>query len=134
MVQLSVPDGVTVQAEEFMVAYLTPTLTNVGVSMEQNSPMPFFLVRRVSGREDMISDHPVLSIHCFDLTRTAASDAAQRMHAAMKALTAKTSVTVEGTVYSVDSRNVVENPIWVDYEDKTVHRYVGRYRLGLRLN
>lgn len=101
--------------------------------MEHEAPKPFYLVRRVTGTEDMISDYPCVSIHVFAGTRTEAHDAAMAMHAKMKALTAKVAVTVEGRVYGVDYRDVEEVPFWVDYEDKTVHRYVGRYEIGLRL-
>ena len=126
-------DGVAVQAEEFLVAYLSPTFVNVATEMEAKPPMPFFLVKRVAGSEDMISDEAVVSIHCFAASRTAASDAAMSMHARMKALTAKTSVTVGGKAYGVDFRDVEEVPKLVDYDDKTLRRFVGRYRIGLRL-
>jgi len=126
-------DGVAVQAEEFLVAYLSPTLVNVATEMEASPPLPFFLVKRITGGEDMVSDYAVVSIHCFATSRTAASDAATSMHAKMKALNAKTSVTVGGKAYGVDFRYVEEVPFYVDYEDKTLRRFVGRYRLGLRL-
>jgi hypothetical protein len=131
--QLSALDGIAVSAEKFMVAYLAPTFTNVGTEMEHGAPKPFYLVRRVSGREDMVSDYPTMSVHVFADTRTHAHDAARLMHVKMKALDAKVAVTVEGHDYSVDFVDVDEVPIWVDYDDKTVHRYVGRYTLGLRL-
>lgn len=126
-------DGVAVPVEQFVVAYLTPALTNVGIEMEANPPLPFFLVKRVAGLDDMVSDHPVVSVHCFAASRTAASDAAASMHALMKALTAKTSVVVGGISYGVDYRRVEEVPRYEDYDDKNIRRYVGRYGLGLRL-
>jgi len=131
---LSLPDsGLAVSVEKFVVAYLTPEFHNVGTEMEHGSPHPFYLIRRITGKEDMISDHATVSIHCFADTRTAAHDAARAMHAKMKLLNAKVTVTVEGVGYGVDYREVEEVPIWVDYDDKTVHRYVGRYTLCLRL-
>jgi len=126
-------DGLAVSVEKFVVAYLAPTFVNVGTEMEHGAPKPFYLVRRVSGSEDMISDYPCVSVHVFADTRTAAHDAARAMHGKMKALNASVSVTVGGSSYGVDYREVEEVPIWVDYDDKTLHRYVGRYTLGLRL-
>ena len=132
MVLLSV-NGVAVQAEEFVVAYLTALFPNVGVEMEASPPLPFYLVNRVTGSDDMVSDYAVVSVHSFATSRTAASDAATAVHTEMKLLTAKTSVVVQGSAFGVDFLSVVETPHHVDYDDKTVRRYVGRYRLGLRL-
>ena len=43
------------------------------------------------------------------------------------------AVTVGGKVYGVDFRTVEEVPKYEDYDDKNLRRFVGRYRLGLRL-
>lgn len=126
-------DGVAVDAEEFVIAYLTPLFVNVGAEMEIDPPYPFFEVIRITGAEDMVSDHPVVQINVFHTDYTLAKNAAKAMHAAMKALTPKTSVVVEGLAYGVDYRCVEETPRWVDYDDKTVRRFVARYSLGLRL-
>jgi hypothetical protein len=42
-------------------------------------------------------------------------------------------VTVRGSQVGVECLEVVETPIWVDYNDPNIKRYVGRYRFGLRL-
>ena len=127
-------NGVAVQAEEFVVAYLTSLFPNVGVEMEASPPLPFYLVNRVTGHDDMISDYPVVSVHSFAASRTAASDAATAVHTEMKLLTAKTSVVVAGSACGVDFLTVEDSPRHVDYDDKTVRRYVARYRFGLRLH
>lgn len=126
-------DGNAVDAERFVVAYLTQWYPNCGNEKEIGSPLPFVLVKRVTGSEDMISDHPVLSVHSFNPDYSSAKDLALDVHAHMKALTALTSVTVGGVVYGVDYRCVEETPREVDYDDKTLRRFVARYGLGLRL-
>lgn len=127
-------DGVAVDAEEFVIAYLTPQFTNVGAEMEISPTYPFFQVIRITGRDDMITDHPVVQVNVFHTDYTLAKSAANSMHAAMKNLTAKTSVVVEGVAYGVDYRCVEETPREVDYDDKTLRRFIARYSLGLRLH
>lgn len=116
-----------------MIAYLRTWFTNVRTEMPNNPPFPFYLVNRVSGGDDMISDYPTVSIHAFNTNRLAASDAADAMHAKMKALTAKTTVVVRGVNCGIDYIEVVESPMWIDYNDPNIKRYVGRYKFGLRL-
>lgn len=95
--------------------------------------MPFYLINRISGGDNMITEYPVVQIDCFDTTRTGASDAARAMHGLMKQLDARVTITVGGTKASIDSIEVVEAPHWEDYGDDNLQRYCGRYRLDLRL-
>lgn len=96
-------------------------------------PLPFVQVHRVTGKEDMISDHPVLTIHSFNVDYTSAKDLSLEVHVHMKNLTPKTPVVVNGITYGVDYRCVEETPREVDYDDKTLRRWLARYGLGLRL-
>ena len=130
---ISTSKGSAPHSEEFVIAYLKQWLTNVRTEMPTNPPFPFYLVNRLSGGDDMISDYPTLSIHCFHTSRQLASDAADAMHAKMRTLTAKSGVLVRGVRYGVDYIEVVETPMWVDYNDPNIKRYVGRYKFGLRL-
>lgn len=132
VVPLSV-DGVAVDAGRFLVAYLTTWFPDCGNEKTLEDPVPFVLVRRVTGAEDMISDHPVLSVHSFHTDYTSAKDLSIAVHGHMKALTPKTEVMVQGVGYGVDYRCVEESPHEVDYDDKTLRRFVARYGLGLRL-
>lgn len=130
---ISTAKGAAPHSEEFVIAYLKQWLTNVRTEMPTDPPFPFYLVNRLSGGDDMVSDYPTLSIHCFHTSRQSASDAADAMHAKMKALTARSAVLVRGVNVGVDYIEVVETPVWVDYNDPNIKRYVGRYQLGLRL-
>lgn len=97
--------------------------------------MPFYLVNRVTGGDDMVTDCPTVSVHAFNTTRTGASTSARTMHALMKQLTAQVPVLMSDASYvSVDAVYVMETPHWEDYGDKTIQRYCGRYRIELRCN
>lgn len=132
MIPLSV-DGVAVEAERFILAYLGQWYSAIAAEREIGDPLPFVQIKRITGAEDMISDHPVLSVHSFNADYTSAKDLAYEVHGHMKALTPKTSVVVGGIAYGVDYRCVDEAPHEVDYDDKTLRRFVARYGLGLRL-
>lgn len=122
--------------EELVVSYLRASgLSNVSVIMPPDPPMPFFLVNRISGGDDWVTDYPCVSIHCFATSRTLASSAARQMHTLMKNLSAKTPIPMSnGNYASVDYVFVVETPAWEDYADKNIHRYCGRYHIDLRVN
>lgn len=115
------------------MAYLGQWYSDMAAERTIEDPPRFVAVKRITGPEDMISDHPVLSIHSFNVDYTSAKDLSLEVHAHMKALTPKTSVVVNGIAYGVDYRCVDEAPHEVDYDDKTLRRFVARYGLGLRL-
>lgn len=129
VVPLSAPN-----VEKLVIAFLTPHLTNVSVQMWNEPPMPFFLVRRISGGTGKITDHPTVSIHCFAPAFDAASAAADQMHDLMCNWTAKDTVTFGSHNYGADLVEVVEAPKWVDYANDNLQRYVGRYSIDLRVN
>lgn len=121
--------------EELVVAYLSTQLSNVAVQMGPSPTMPFYLVNRISGGDDDVTDRPAVSIHAFNTTRTAANTSARTMHALMKRLTAQVPVLMSDSTYaSVDYVYVLESPHWEDYGDKAIQRYCGRYRIDLRCN
>lgn len=126
-------------AEELVVSYLSLIggLANVAVEMPTNPPMPFYLINRVAGGDDQICDHAVISVHCFNTTRTGASDAARAMHKLMNwwTLTPKQVIVVGGNNVSIDHIGTVESPTWRHYSDEfNIHRYVARYEICLRMN
>jgi hypothetical protein len=122
--------------EELVVSYLKASgLVNVSAEMPPTPPLPFYLINRLDGGDDWVTEYPCVSIHCFDSTRTLASDAGRAMHKIMKNLTAKIPILMsDGSYVNVDYVYVVESPTWRPYEDKTIWRYCGRYHIDLRLN
>lgn len=130
---IDIAKGTAPQVEEFLITYLRQWFTNVRTEMPNSPSWPFYLVNRVAGGDDLISDYPTVSIHAFHTNRLAAADAADAMHAKMKALNAKTTVVVRGHNVGVEYVEVVETPMWHDYNDPNIKRYCGRYKFGLRL-
>lgn len=127
VVPLSAPN-----AEKLSVAYLAPHFSEVGTKLPLDPPLPFILVRRISGPETEVTDHATVSIHCFAVDMDAAGDLADAMHDLMKLWTPLLSVSYGGENYGIEKLYVVEKPIYVDYMNNNMERYVGRYRLQLR--
>ena len=123
--------------ENFLVQYLSPLAPpgQVSIYMPPNPPMPFFLVNRISGGDDYVTDEAVVSIHCFNKTRSLAAQSARRMHAMMKSLMPYSPGVLMGDGFyaNVDYVMVIETPAWQEYEDKQIWRYCGRYSLDFRL-
>jgi hypothetical protein len=115
------------------MSYLGQWYTDMGAERTIDDPVPFVVVKRVTGGDDMISDYPLLSIHSFHTDYTSAKDLSLDVHKHMKDLTPKTSVVVNGVTYGIDYRCVEEAPHEVDYDDKNLRRFVARYELVLRL-
>lgn len=122
--------------EAFLVSYLSRLQPpgQVSIQMPANPPMPFVLINRLSGGDDYVTDSATVSIHVFNSTRSLAAYEARRMHQLMKDLLPRHPVLLpDGTYGAVDYVYVVESPAWQEYEDKTIWRYCGRYKVDLRL-
>lgn len=124
--------------ENFLVSYLSPLAPagQVSIFMPPKPVMPFFLINRLSGGDDWVTDYSTVSIHCFNTTRSLAAQSARLMHQKMKALLPSSPAVLlgDGTYASVDYVYVIESPAWQEYEDKTIWRYCGRYQVDLRLH
>lgn len=131
MTQFLLPPDV----EELLCSYLSE-LGDVSVEMTNPIPQfPFYLINRIDGGDDNVTDYPVVSIHAFNTTRTLASTSARAMHKMMKQLTPLVPVLMSDSTYaSVDKVDVIETPRWIDYGDEEIHRYVGRYCVAVRCN
>jgi hypothetical protein len=133
---------IAADVEELVVTYLSQTLSNVGVEMPPTPPSPFYLVTRIAGGDDMITDCAVVSVHSFASgntpgeARTAASTAARQAHLLMNAFTftAKQSFSLSSGTAFIDRIETVETPAWRDYKNPQLERYCARYRIDLRMN
>ena len=114
-------------AEEVVIAWLTP-LGRTGIARVAGDPLPFRLVRRITGHDDvdLSIDCPVVSVHTFcDASDwPAAKNEARSTHQRMLRLAhhGDDVVLFDGRHASVDFLEVNENPIWVDYADDMVIR------------
>jgi hypothetical protein len=96
-------DEAAPNAEAVTVAWLTP-LGAVSIVRKATDPLPFRLVTRVAGADDS-----------YELDRAVVSE----------------DITLPGGVANVTFCETFQSPIWVDYGDEQIERYVARYRLGL---
>lgn len=122
--------------EEFVISWLAPLgpAGSAGAERPSGAVLPYRMVTRVAGTDDLFFDDPVVSVHTFAATRTAAADAAKVTHLRMLVLINDplTDVTMfDGSLANADHVETVEKPYWVDYKDVAIRRYVARYRLGL---
>lgn len=95
--------------------------------------LPFVLVQRVAGGDDYITDHATIQVDSFHSDQTSASTIARQVHHAMRSLSPKNVVVVNGVYASMNHIEFEQTPIWVDYEDPLVMRYVARYVIDVRL-
>lgn len=120
-----------IDAETFVVAYLAP-LGEVRAEMPNAPPTPFYLVTRIAGSDDGVTDYATVQIDVFDTSRDAARVAARRMHARMHALTPAVIVTTDKGPARIDYRTTLFSPSYLDYRDENLRRYVARYELASR--
>lgn len=121
-------------AEEAIVAWLA-ALGRAGVLRRPDDTLPFRLVHRIAGTDDIAegSDDAVVSVHTFGATMDQACAEADRTHQRMLYLAHNSLTNIElvgGHVANVDYCRTVEKPTFEDFKDPEVFRYVARYRVG----
>jgi hypothetical protein len=118
--------------EALLVTYLAsvPTVIGVAVDLPQNvlALLPFVQVGRVGGGDDYVTDSAMVDIGCFAPSRAAASAVARAVHEAMMRL----RHTAIGGVL-VDSVETVTGPLWINYDDENLQRYVSTYVVESRV-
>lgn len=118
--------------EALLVAYLAPVpgITGVSVDLPQNvlTRLPFVQVNRVGGGDNYITDLATVDVETFHSSRANASTVARTVHAAMMQLR---HTVVNGVL--VDSVETITGPLWIDYEDENLQRYVATYLVETRV-
>jgi hypothetical protein len=99
--------------------------TNLPADLSGN--LPLIQVTRVGGADDHLSDYPVVDLDCFAATRYAAGQLAATVREAVLGLR---HTDVGGLL--VDAVDTTAGPIWVDYADATVQRYVLTVEITIR--
>jgi hypothetical protein len=129
---------------EFVTAYLAAQFGATGVGAERPTttsanptPLPYRMVNRVSGMDDKVFESNIVSVHTFADSMTNAEAAAYATHGWMLALgppiVGQVPVTISNSqVVVADYVNTMQSPIWVDYEDVNLRRFVARYEIDLR--
>jgi hypothetical protein len=124
------PSGV-----EILVAWLSP-LGEAAAERKAGDPLPFWLVSRVAGLDDKITDHGTFSVHSMAESLAAAEDHAllahQRILALGPPLAPQRRVTISGG--RVVFADMVKTDLFPRYEyySDNIRRYVARYDIDLR--
>jgi len=130
-------------AEDFVIAYLVSqnvlAAGQISARMLDNVSTPFILVQRVAGDDDYLFDSATVDLDSFATDQTTASTVARTAHHAMRQLHPKTRVTMpdSSTVTPYSPAKTEQTPIFMPWESSgggaILFRYVGRYRIQLRL-
>lgn len=125
-------------AAEVVITWLSE-LGEVGPERPAGSALPFRWVNVVAGSDDKVTERLIVSVHTFASTFEAAEVEARRTHQRMLALgpplaPQQTVTLFDGSTARADSVSTSQSPIWSDYGDNTINRFVARYTVELRMN
>jgi hypothetical protein len=127
---MSVKTFANIQA--ILVAYLSTLPGASGVATKTGtlsaSGMPFIRVQRIGGADDWFNDDSRVDIDVFAVDEVTAQQMAESVRTAM--------IGMSGHDFSGRTIDHVETtlaPIWVDYQNELVQRYVASYTVTSRL-
>lgn len=114
-----------------------------GLERPQRAQLPYRMVTTVIGTETVERTRrcATVSVHTFDKSMDYAEYQSELTHQRMLALGPPQvqNQTVTVTLPDMSTREVTPDfivctqiPIWVDYEDDQIFRFVARYEIGLR--
>lgn len=118
--------------ESLLVTYLAAIAGVQGVSVDLpqdvRNHLPFVQVTRVGGGDDYVTDSATVDVDVFHNSRANSSEVARTVHAAMMHLR---HTSINGVL--VDSVETITGPLWIDYEDEHLLRYVATYLVETRV-
>lgn len=118
--------------EAFVIAILESLGLPVGPERDPETGLPCYVVTVVAGHSDKYLLCATVSVHSFATTRAAASAAAWNADNALLSTTPWDKITLPDNSVASANVNVHTPPIWADYRDPFIKRYVGRYDAQLR--
>jgi len=122
---------------EMLIAWLTP-IGRAGAKRKSGDVLPYYMVNRVAGPDDKVTDYGTYSVHSFAASYTAAEDAARLAHRRILALgpplAPQRRVTISGgRIVQADRVMTDQAPFWLKYSDEVnLERFVARYDIDLR--
>lgn len=130
------PSGV-----ELLVAWLAPVCVDQGMGAvaaerQAGDPLPFWLVSRVAGLDDKVTDHGTFSVHSLAESLAGAEDWALLAHD--RILTLGPPLAPQRRVSISGGRTAWADQVMTDlfpryeYYSDTIRRFVGRYDIDLR--
>lgn len=135
-------------AVAFVLAWLLPAAAsplNLGSKRwSTGAPLPYWMVHRVTGADDLISDFPVVRVHTIAATETECQREMDRVNARMRVLVDDPLTDVlmpDGSIANCDWCEIPEGPrpdpppyssvLATDPAAAVVSRLVTEYQLGL---
>lgn len=123
----------------FVLAWLLPLVDSplkVGSKRwATGGPLPYRMVNRITGSDDLITDYPVISVHTFAATETDAQREADKTHRRMLLLADDPLLDItmaDASLANCEWLETLEGPHPEPYSaESVVTRLVARYQLGL---
>lgn len=127
--------------EDFLCSWLAP-LVRTATERRSDDPMPFCVVARISGTDDIDSgtDEPVVQVDIFDgahdglqavqNAKTMANNVQRRMNYLARHLDSNVLLS-DGKTANAEVVTTVLKPFRMPYQDERIVRYVARYQVGL---
>lgn len=91
--------------------------------------MPFHKISVVRGQDDTVTDTTVVDIETFARSWSQAAEEAEAIRTAMLSMAGKTD---EQGRWLIDSVSTISRPVWVDYRNPAIQRFIGTYQLAMR--
>lgn len=104
------------------------TVTRLPAAERLTAALPLVRVHRVGGADDRLTDTARVDLETFAADYDTASALARTVHTAALALG---NTVVDGVL--VDTVETVSAPMWVDYENPNVQRFVATYEAAVRV-
>lgn len=123
---------------ELLINWLIPLGPDVGPDRPSQSDLPYRMVQVVGGTDDKITDHGIYQVDDFarsiDEAEAQSRLTRRRVLALGPPLAAQQRVQMsDGRLAYADSVTTSQKPIWVEYGDDNIHRFVSRYAIDLRM-
>jgi hypothetical protein len=125
--------------EAFVVKVLAPLGLPVGPERSQETALPCYVVTAVAGKSDRFMLCATVSVHSFaagdgatDMGRAQASDAAWNADNLLLSLTPADVFTMPDGRAASAWVDPIMPPVFADYRDPFIKRYVARYDVRLR--
>ena len=130
--------GQPANPEEFIIAKLKPLGLPVGPERNEDTPLPCYVVTAVASKSDRFLLCATVSVHTFATDTPTAMARATASVAAWNADNLLISLTPGDTSTMSDGRHAgawvcpIQAPMFADYRDPFIRRYVARYDVELR--
>lgn len=124
--------------EEFVISMLKPLGITVGPERDETTPLPCYVVTAVASKSDRFMLCATVSVHSFATDTDTAMARAAASNAAWNADNLLISLTPTDAITMADGRpasawvDPIQPPMYADYRDPYIRRYVARYHATLR--